>query len=120
MNAQIQTWFFVFIEACLISVDIFFFVERFLLTYSVLRDKPKTIAFYPYAILHRVVRFWPCYILTMLIYYRIFPHVGESAIWSMNRPSVEMCSGMWKEILFVSNLVDTGRMCLDWGLAYSK
>lgn len=81
-----------------------------------LRDKTKSLAKYPLAVLHRVLRIWPCYIITMLIYYTVFMHLGSGPRWSQNEPIVEMCSDMWRSMLFVDNFVNNGdTQCLPWG-----
>ena len=71
---------------------------------------------YPLAILQRVLRIWPAYILTMLIYYGIFMHMGGGPRWQNNEPIVMACQNMWRSIFFVDNLIDNGReICLNWG-----
>lgn len=60
------------------------------------------------AILQRALRIWPCYIITMLIYYTIFMHLGSGPKWAENEPIVLMCKDMWKAIFFVDNFVGNG------------
>lgn len=70
------------------------------------------------AILHRVLRFWPSYIVIILLYYSVQIHVGDGPLWKENLTlgQIPDCEGGWKALLFVDNLVDNGRhMCMPWG-----
>jgi len=73
---QIEVPFFLVILAAFYAVDVFFYIGGFLVAYSFLRNKMKSILKYPLAILHRVLRFWPSYIMAMLIYYSMMLHTG--------------------------------------------
>jgi peptidoglycan/LPS O-acetylase OafA/YrhL len=61
------------------------------------------------AILQRVLRIWPCYIMTMLIYYTIFMHLGSGPRWNVNEPIVLICKDMYRAIFFLDNLIDNGQ-----------
>lgn len=78
----------------------------------------KSIMKYPLAIVHRLLRFWPSYIMAMLIYYGIMMHTGSGPIWYKLQTAgqIDYCDSMWKPIIFVDNIVDNGeRMCMGWG-----
>ena len=39
---------------------------------------------YPMAIVHRLLRFWPSYIVVIMFYYSIVIHTGEGPIWEQH------------------------------------
>ena len=62
------------------------------------------------------MRFIPSYLVAILIYYTIFPHLGSGPFWSLEANQVQTCDGMWRSLLFVDNLVNNGTtMCMGWG-----
>lgn len=63
---------------------------------------------YLLAIVQRALRIWPAFIITMLIYYSIFMHLGEGPKWQSTEPIVMICKNMWQSILFVQNLINNG------------
>jgi len=67
--------------AAFFAVDVFFYIGGFLVAYSFLRNQMKSIMKYPLAIVHRLLRFWPSYIMAMLIYYSIMIHTGAGPLW---------------------------------------
>jgi peptidoglycan/LPS O-acetylase OafA/YrhL len=93
-----------------LAVDVFFFIGGFLVAYSFMREKSKSLLKYPMAILHRVLRFWPSYIMVILLYYSVQIHAGNGPLWKENNTlgQIPYCSGAWKSLLFVDNLVDNG------------
>ncbi len=76
VEAQVETWFFLFVIAAFYAVDVFFFLGGFLVAYSFLREKSKNPLKYPMAIVHRVLRFWPSYLMAILILYGVFLQTG--------------------------------------------
>lgn len=41
--------------------------------------------------------------------------LGSGPIWSKIYPDVQMCSTMWRSLLFIENIVDNGQvLCLGW------
>lgn len=73
---QVEGPFFLLVLASFFAVDVFFYIGGFLVAYSFLRNQMKSIMKYPLAIVHRLLRFWPSYIIAMLIYYSIMIHTG--------------------------------------------
>ena len=65
----------------MLAVDVFFFIGGFLVAYSFMREKSKSVLKYPMAIVHRVLRFWPSYATTILIYYAVYIHTGDGPLW---------------------------------------
>lgn len=100
--------FLLLVETGLTAVDIFFFLGGFFLAFVFMREKTSSYAKYPVAILQRVLRIWPAYIIAMMIYYSIYMHLGEGPFWQAQEPIVKICDNMWRSIFFVDNLVDNG------------
>jgi peptidoglycan/LPS O-acetylase OafA/YrhL len=69
------------------------------------------------AVLQRILRIWPAYILTMMIYYGVYMHTGGGPRWkNSNEQIVNICQSMWRSIFFVENIIDNGEeICLGWG-----
>jgi peptidoglycan/LPS O-acetylase OafA/YrhL len=84
------TPFFLFIEAGLFSIDVFFFVGGFLLAYVFLKgnnsENPSSKKGFTYAlaIVQRFLRLWPSYIFAILIYYSVYLHIGDGPFWGMD------------------------------------
>ncbi len=76
INVQTDKFFYLFCFGAFFAVDVFFFIGGFLVAFSFMREKSKSILKYPFAILHRVLRFWPSYIFTIIIYSTIYIHTG--------------------------------------------
>lgn len=115
---QVEGPFFLLVLAAFYAVDVFFYIGGFLVAYSFLRNNMKSMLKYPLAIVHRLLRFWPSYIMAMLIYYGIMIHTGSGPLWYKLETvgQIDYCSSMWKPIIFVDNIVDNGeRMCMGWG-----
>ena len=84
--------------------------------YVLLREKHFSIMTYPLAILNRLLRIWPSYIVAILIFYSIFMHLGEGPNWQIVVGQVGLCDMMWRSLLFVDNFVKNGtEMCMNWG-----
>lgn len=65
-----------------------------------------------------MLRFWPSYIVVILLYYSVYIHTRSGPLWKENIiiGQIPYCEGAWKSLLFVDNLVDNGeKMCLGWG-----
>lgn len=60
------------------------------------------------AILHRLLRIWPCYILCIAINSYIIPFLGSGPRWFLNEGSTACTAGSWKNILFIDNFFE------DW------
>jgi peptidoglycan/LPS O-acetylase OafA/YrhL len=70
----------------LYSVDVFFFVGGFLLAYGFLKekDKIKSNSKYGLAILNRYLRIVPSYFIAIMIYYSVYPHLGNGPFWDQS------------------------------------
>jgi peptidoglycan/LPS O-acetylase OafA/YrhL len=88
----------------------------FFLAFVFLRENNKSLAAVGFAVLQRALRIWPAYIVAMFFYDSLFLQMGSGVFWNHAEPDTKMCSSMWREILFVANLVDNGNeQCLGWG-----
>lgn len=115
---QVEKFFYLFVVGAFLAVDVFFFIGGFLVAYSFMREKSRSILKYPMAVLHRLLRFWPSYLMTIAIYYSVYIHTGDGPFWGENMTlgQIPFCSEAWKTVLFVDNLVDNGEMmCMGWG-----
>jgi peptidoglycan/LPS O-acetylase OafA/YrhL len=118
ISSNVEKFFYVFVTGAFLAVDVFFFIGGFLVAYSFMREKSKSYLKYPMAIVHRVLRFWPSYIVVILLYYSVQIHTGNGPMWGLHNTlgQIPDCAGGWKALLFVDNLVDNGEhMCLPWG-----
>ena len=108
--------FYLLIEGGTFAVDVFFFIAGLLLAFVFLRDTSQSLAKYPLAIVQRVLRLWPSYIFTLMVFYSVYIHMGSGPIWGSDQAFVQMCSNMWRPIFFVDNFVDNGQsQCMPWG-----
>lgn len=118
LAGQVEHFFYLFVVGAFLAVDVFFFIGGFLVAYSFMREKSKSILKYPFAIIHRVLRFWPSYLMAIAIYYAVYIHTGDGPLWgdNMTLGQIPYCEEAWKSILFVDNLVYNGeKMCMGWG-----
>ncbi len=62
------------------------------------------------AIVHRILRFWPSYLMAILILYAVFLQTGSGIFWFDNQATaqIDYCADLWKPMFFVDNLVDNG------------
>ena len=113
---ELSGWTALLTEAGFLSVDTFFFVGGFLVAYSVLREKSKTLLKYPLAVLNRYLRFFPSYLMVILIFSAFLMHVVWGPFVGINSKLVKNCDSFWRPLLFVDNLVQNGQnQCMDWG-----
>lgn len=82
--SQVEKFFYLFVTGAFLAVDVFFFIGGFLVAYSFMREKSKSILKYPLAVLHRVLRFWPSYIVVILMYYSVYIHSNGGPLWKEN------------------------------------
>jgi peptidoglycan/LPS O-acetylase OafA/YrhL len=107
--------FLLVLEAGIFSVDIFFSLGGFFLAFILLRNK-ITGQVCGFGILQRALRIWPAYILAMMFYYSLLPKVGSGIFWGLVQRGTDICSTMWREVLFLSNFIENGeRSCMPWG-----
>jgi peptidoglycan/LPS O-acetylase OafA/YrhL len=104
------------LEAAFFAVDVFFCLGGFFLAFIMLRNKitPKICGL---SIIQRAFRIWPVFILTMLYFYSLHMRMGSGPTWRFQVDMCLQCSNMWREVIFISNLVniDGTEKCLGWG-----
>lgn len=110
IEKRTQVPFYLTLLAAFYAVDVFFYLGGFLVAYSFLRNQMKSMTKYPLAILHRLLRFWPSYIMALFLYSSIIIHLGEGPFWSkiLILGQINFCNALWKPIFFMDNLVDNG------------
>jgi len=103
------------------SVDIFFWLSGFLGAYLLLTGmKKKKGRIEPYygIVLHRVLRLWPMYAATLLLFWGVVKHLGDGPIfWSFVDKFVNTCDKYWwSHLIFINNFYpgkDTDK-CITW------
>lgn len=107
-NMLLNPWMLV-VEGGMLSVDGFLFIGGFFVGYGICRIKDYTASKIVITIINRTLRFWPVYILTLLFFYSIFPHLGSGPYWSSITSQTDLCNNWWRSALFIDNLYDWGR-----------
>eukprot|EP00831_Metopus_contortus_P064511 TRINITY_DN57735_c0_g1_i2.p1 TRINITY_DN57735_c0_g1~~TRINITY_DN57735_c0_g1_i2.p1 ORF type:complete len:406 (-),score=21.86 TRINITY_DN57735_c0_g1_i2:26-1243(-) len=110
----------IFLSATL-AVDVFFFLTGFLGVLACqhqLKTSPKgkgITVFMMY--LHRILRIWPLYAITIFFTFTIFPKLGNSALFSkLNSAGIpNYCEKYWYlNLLFLNNFVKADENCMGW------
>jgi peptidoglycan/LPS O-acetylase OafA/YrhL len=115
IDAIIQRPFILMIEAGLLTSDLFFFLGGFFLAYCFAKDLTPVPRKYFLVIFKRFLRILPCYVLTILIWYSMFMHLGGGPRWIPNQEYTNLCKNMWRTVLFVDNLINNGHtLCMSW------
>lgn len=69
---------------------------------------------FPKAFIQRVLRFWPVYIITILLYWKIAPLLGDGPLYYTLADYVKTCSdSYWSDLLFFTNFRST-IYCTGW------
>ncbi|XP_046830438.1 nose resistant to fluoxetine protein 6-like isoform X2 [Vespa crabro] len=107
-----------------LSVDTFFFVSGFLITYLYLNKQQESnkhrplnyiIKYYFMNILKRFLRFTPSYMITMGIFEIISLWYSYTSQFYMTERSYDVCPKYWwRNILYIQNLFDRKNMCMSW------
>ncbi|XP_028982413.1 nose resistant to fluoxetine protein 6-like, partial [Diachasma alloeum] len=118
-----KSWDSLYIVIAPFTVDTFFVISGFLISYLFLKNMAKggkfnVIMYY----VHRYLRLTPAYAALLLLTIFIFPRIGSGAIWEANMSlQRESCSkNWWANLLYVQNYVNTQYLfCLGhaWYLA---
>ncbi len=89
------------------AVDAFFFVGGFLIGFLFLKTfaRKSTLSTFPLAFVQRVLRFWPCFIISILVYWKISSIVGGNGpLFYTLKTYTDLCDNdWWSDLLFVSN-----------------
>ncbi len=73
------------------SVDVFFMLGGFFLSYVYLKKSNNKISFVGLAALQRILRIWPAYILAMLFASSLFIQLGSGIFWNMTESLTQKC-----------------------------
>ncbi|KAL4445123.1 hypothetical protein ABPG74_018851 [Tetrahymena malaccensis] len=117
---------FLFISSCLFSVDVFFLLGGFFVSY--VAADPKLLnnfnlknpfkAFYCYllAFINRIVRILPTYFVALMIFWKLVPYLGESPTWQRYIIHAGECDDVWwQKLLFIDNMIKPKSKCFGWG-----
>ncbi|XP_003394505.2 nose resistant to fluoxetine protein 6 isoform X1 [Bombus terrestris] len=107
-----------------LSVDAFFFMSGFLLSYTFLKERRKYPRIPPIAkrmneffqkIVKRYIRLTPAYFVVILIAILNFTwHDHVSAILPFEHPNVMCSKYWWTNILYINNFYRWDELCLTW------
>lgn len=101
--------YYLFIQAGMLSVDIFLFLGGFFVASMIVKDKNFTLLKIPYIIFNRLLRFWPSYIVSLLIFCGVLEYLGSGPYWFFINYQTMPCSHWWRSIFFLDNLIDNGK-----------
>lgn len=105
-----------------LSVDTFFLLSGFLMSYLTMKqlDKSKGKINPLMLYLHRYIRLTPAYGLIMLVLSTVILHFGSGPMWSMFTVQSDNCAeNWWANLLYINNFIDQSHMCMgeSWYLA---
>jgi peptidoglycan/LPS O-acetylase OafA/YrhL len=119
-----KTWWLEIGNAAFFSVDIFFFITGFLMSYFLLIDLEKRHGKVSWGILylHRVLRLLPTLAFALGIDYFILPSLGSGPIWeNVKKSSLDCEKYWWTNFLFLNNFIPDGNgndcFSIGWYLA---
>ncbi|XP_071511439.1 nose resistant to fluoxetine protein 6-like [Diadema antillarum] len=113
-----QNFGFQVISNAFFSVDSFFFLSGFLLTFITLRKMSERDGRIPWGFFyfHRYWRLTPAVLTTILIWMYIKPYMGDAPLWNMYQ-NVDSCvKYWWTNILYINNFYPRMFMneCIGW------
>ncbi|XP_058803540.1 uncharacterized protein LOC131671268 [Phymastichus coffea] len=118
----VQSWNSLYIFIAPFTVDTFFVISGFLMTYLFLKQIPKKKRFnIPMYYLHRYFRLTPAVIALLVFTIVIVPKIGSGARWDvLLRLFTGNCRNKWwPHLLYLQNFIEKDNMCLAhlWYLA---
>lgn len=114
-NHVLLSPFMLIIEAGMMAVDGFLFLGGFFIAKVILETNVCDIRGAAVLIIGRILRFWPVYIVTLLIFYSLLPYMGSGPYWSAITSQTELCNHWWRSLFFLDNLIDNGKyICMSW------
>lgn len=101
------------------SVDTFFWLSAFLLSYLIMKFMQKRNGRMPWGfmIFNRYLRLLPVYLFTYLFAALVIPALGSGPQWEKAKEPLEPCSDYWwTNFLYVNNFVPdgAGNNCMGW------
>lgn len=116
----VSSWWSGIILNATLSVDSFFYLSGFLVTYLVMQElyKKKRINLVLY-VFHRFWRILPPYFLALSVLWQLLPHLGEGPFWPQVDTYVSRTSCdkyWWANLLFINNFVpkEYQDQCMGW------
>jgi len=128
-------WSILMVTDATLSVDTFFLLSGFLMSYLTLKeyDKKKYSSLFInpkgfpqfmfrtiYSYLHRYIRLTPAYALIMLVLSTLLLHMGSGPLWATKEDQADACAQQWwKNLLYINNFFDAKPSCMgeSWYLA---
>lgn len=116
----IKDWWLLVLYAALYSVDVFFYMSGFLFAYigvGKLKKLKATPLNYIGLCIHRLLRFWPTYVVALIFFWRVLPYLGEGPVWFQMTYYTGLCEGtIWQNFLLLDDmLVSNADYCFGWG-----
>ena len=90
------------------AVDSFFVLSGVLLSYLSIKEMDRHQGKFPFLsfYVHRLLRLSPVYYLSVLIHFKVLPHVGSGPLWFVD--DVSHCEKYWwTNILYINNFYPT-------------
>jgi len=120
MPDLVKQWTLLIIFAALYSVDVFFYMSGFLFAYigtgKMRKLRPNPLNFIGLCI-HRLLRFWPTYVVALIFFWKVLPLLGEGPVWFKMTYYTGLCDGtIWKNFALLDDLlIDNADYCFGWG-----
>jgi hypothetical protein len=58
----------------------------------------------------------PCYIIALLVWWKVIPYIGSGALWMEQVHQSNACDSLWyKKLLFIDIFDENGQSCFGWG-----
>ncbi|XP_035213460.1 uncharacterized protein LOC118187364 isoform X2 [Stegodyphus dumicola] len=97
------------------SVDSFFLLSGFLLTYLFLKEAAKRNGKinWLYFYVHRFWRLTPAYMVIVFFYMFVFKYLGSGPFWE-DKHCDNSHSDWWKYLLYINNFIPINQMCVGW------
>ncbi|XP_042896783.1 nose resistant to fluoxetine protein 6 [Parasteatoda tepidariorum] len=98
------------------SVDSFFVLSAFLMSYLYLQEaaKKKGNLSWAYFYIHRYLRLTPVYMLVIAFYTTIYPYLGSGPFWPDYDVEPLCQKNWWWNLLYINNFQKTTEGCLGW------
>jgi len=120
MPDLVKDWWLLVIFAALYSVDVFFYMSGFLFAYigtgKLRKIRPNPLNYIGLCF-HRLLRFWPTYVVAILFFWKVLPVLGEGPIWFKMTYYTNLCEDTWWQNVLLADdlLVKNADYCFGWG-----
>ncbi|KAI8518592.1 hypothetical protein Bbelb_046090 [Branchiostoma belcheri] len=117
----VKTFTFQAVNNSFIAVDSFFFLSGLLMSYVLMRQIAKKQAMgqsVPYGMVyfHRYWRLTPTYMFVLMLYMWVLPYMFSGPFWPKPPNGIDPNCGKnwWTNLLYINNLVNSDKECMDW------